>query len=116
MEKIRANMTANAEQIAAKQAARAEAQAAKEAAARARAAEKAERLAREAAEKAVSLVKSGEADALMKGSLHTDELMAAVVRREGGLRTARRVSHCFVMDVPSYDSPLIVTEIGRAHV
>jgi phosphate acetyltransferase len=64
----------------------------------------------EAAEKAVGLVKSGEADALMKGSLHTDELMGAVVRREGGLRTARRVSHCFVMDVPSYESALIVTD------
>ena len=64
----------------------------------------------EAAEKAVALVKAGEAEALKKGSLHTDELMAAVVRREGGLRTARRVSHCFVMAVPSYDSPLIVTD------
>jgi len=63
-----------------------------------------------AAEKAVALVKAGEAEALMKGSLHTDELMAAVVRRDGGLRTARRVSHCFVMDVPSHDSALIVTD------
>src|SRR5918993_144907 len=54
--------------------------------------------------------KTGDAEALMKGSLHTDELMGAVVRREGGLRTARRVSHCFVMDVPSYDSALIVTD------
>ena len=49
----------------------------------------------EAADKAVALVKAGEAEALMKGSLHTDELMGAVVRRDGGLRTARRVSHCF---------------------
>ena len=64
----------------------------------------------EAAEKAVALVKSGEAEALMKGSLHTDELMAAVVRRDGGLRTARRVSHCFVMDVPGHDTALIVTD------
>ena len=63
-----------------------------------------------AAEKAVALVRAGEAEALMKGSLHTDELMAAVVRRDGGLRTARRVSHCFVMDVPSHDSALIVTD------
>jgi phosphate acetyltransferase len=63
-----------------------------------------------AAEKAVALVKAGEAEALMKGSLHTDELMAAVVRRDGGLRTARRVSHCFVMDVPSHESALIVTD------
>ena len=46
----------------------------------------------------------------MKGSLHTDELMGAVVRRETGLRTARRVSHCFVMDVPSYAETLIVTD------
>ena len=46
----------------------------------------------------------------MKGSLHTDELMGAVVSREGGLRTARRVSHCFVMDVPAYAEPLIITD------
>jgi phosphate acetyltransferase len=62
------------------------------------------------AEKAVELVRSGEAEALMKGSLHTDELMAAVVRREGGLRTVRRISHCFVMDVPGHDNPLIITD------
>jgi phosphate acetyltransferase len=59
---------------------------------------------------AVQLVLEGRAEALMKGSLHTDELMAAVVRRDGGLRTARRVSHCFVMDVPSYDQALIITD------
>jgi phosphate acetyltransferase len=64
----------------------------------------------DAADKAVALVRSGEAEALMKGSLHTDELMAAVVRREGGLRTARRVSHCFVMDVPGHESVLIITD------
>jgi phosphate acetyltransferase len=46
----------------------------------------------------------------MKGSLHTDELMGAVVKREGGLRTSRRISHCFVMDVPSYGEPLIITD------
>jgi phosphate acetyltransferase len=63
-----------------------------------------------AAEKAVELVRAGKAEALMKGSLHTDELMGAVVRRETGLRTARRVSHCFVMDVPSYEHTLIVTD------
>jgi phosphate acetyltransferase len=63
-----------------------------------------------AAEKAVELVREGKAEALMKGSLHTDELMGAVVRRETGLRTARRVSHCFVMDVPSYEHTLIVTD------
>jgi phosphate acetyltransferase len=63
-----------------------------------------------AAEKAVELVKSGQAEALMKGSLHTDELMGAVVRRDGGLRTARRISHCFVMDVPGHGEPLIITD------
>src|SRR6187402_2448751 len=64
----------------------------------------------DAASKAVALVREGRAEALMKGSLHTDELMAAVVRRETGLRTARRVSHCFVMDVPSYPETLIVSD------
>jgi phosphate acetyltransferase len=64
----------------------------------------------ESAAKAVELVRQGKAEALMKGSLHTDELMGAVVRRETGLRTARRVSHCFVMDVPSYAETLIVTD------
>src|SRR3954467_4551333 len=64
----------------------------------------------DSAEKAVALVREGRAEALMKGSLHTDELMAAVVRRETGLRTARRVSHCFVMDVPDHDQPLIITD------
>ena len=62
------------------------------------------------AAKAVELVREGKAEALMKGSLHTDELMAAVVRRETGLRTARRVSHCFVMDVPTYAETLIVSD------
>src|SRR5262250_1961886 len=62
------------------------------------------------AEKAVELVREGKAEALMKGSLHTDELMGAVVRRDSGLRTARRVSHCFVMDVPTYTETLIVTD------
>ena len=59
---------------------------------------------------AVNLVREGKAEALMKGSLHTDELMAAVVSREAGLRTARRISHCFVMDVPSYATPLIISD------
>jgi len=63
-----------------------------------------------AAEAAVQLVREGKAEALMKGSLHTDELMAAVVRRDSGLRTARRVSHCFVMDVPSLEQALIITD------
>ncbi len=64
----------------------------------------------DSAEKAVALVREGKAEALMKGSLHTDELMGAVVRRDTGLRTARRVSHCFVMDVPSYAETLIITD------
>jgi phosphate acetyltransferase len=64
----------------------------------------------ESAAKAVELVRQGKAEALMKGSLHTDELMGAVVNRETGLRTARRVSHCFVMDVPAYPETLIVTD------
>ena len=62
------------------------------------------------AEKAVSLVREGKAELLMKGSLHTDELMGAVVAREGGLRTARRISHVFVMDVPTYHKVLVVTD------
>ncbi len=62
------------------------------------------------AAQAVALVRGGKAEALMKGSLHTDELMGAVVSREAGLRTARRISHCFVMDVPSYPDTLIVTD------
>ena len=64
----------------------------------------------ESAAKAVDLVREGRAEALMKGSLHTDELMGAVVRREAGLRTARRISHCFVMDVPSYPETLVVSD------
>jgi phosphate acetyltransferase len=62
------------------------------------------------ATEAVRLVREGRAECVMKGSLHTDELMGAVVAREGGLRTARRISHCFVMDVPSYPEPLIVSD------
>jgi phosphate acetyltransferase len=63
-----------------------------------------------AAEKAVELIRSGEADALMKGSLHTDELMAEVVRKDTGIRTGRRISHVFIMDVPTYLKPLFVTD------
>jgi phosphate acetyltransferase len=62
------------------------------------------------AEKAVQLVRAGEADALMKGSLHTDELMAEVVRKDVGIRTERRISHVFIMDVPTYPKPLFVTD------
>jgi phosphate acetyltransferase len=64
----------------------------------------------DSAAKAVELVREGKAEALMKGSLHTDELMGAVVARDTGIRTARRISHCFVMDVPGHDEPLIVTD------
>jgi phosphate acetyltransferase len=64
----------------------------------------------DSAAKSVALVREGRAEALMKGSLHTDELMGAVVRRETGLRTARRISHCFVMDVPGHADPLIITD------
>lgn len=64
----------------------------------------------ESAAKAVELVREGRAEALMKGSLHTDEIMAEVVKRDTGLRTSRRISHCFVMDVPNHDQPLIITD------
>jgi phosphotransacetylase len=63
-----------------------------------------------AADRAVALVREGRAELLMKGSLHTDELLGAVVARETGLRTARRLSHVFVMDVPTYHKVLIVTD------
>jgi phosphate acetyltransferase/phosphate butyryltransferase len=63
-----------------------------------------------AAEKAVALARAGEADALMKGSLHTDELMHAVLAPGIGLSTARRMSHVFVLDVPGYPRPLFLTD------
>lgn len=63
-----------------------------------------------AAEKAVAMARSGEVEALMKGSLHTDELMSAVVPSATGLRTTRRISHVFVMDVPTYPRVLLVTD------
>ena len=59
---------------------------------------------------AVQLVREGKAELLMKGSLHSDELLGAVVARETGLRTARRLSHAFIMDVPTYHKVLIVTD------
>jgi phosphate acetyltransferase len=64
----------------------------------------------DAARKAVELVRGGRAEALMKGSLHTDELLGAVVARESGLRTARRISHCFIMDVPGQPHALIISD------
>ena len=81
-----------------------------------------------AADAAVALVREGKAEALMKGSLHTDELMAAVVKRETGLRTRRRISHCFVMQLveviralqtsdATYDAIKALTElIGKTPV
>jgi phosphotransacetylase len=63
-----------------------------------------------AAAGAVELVRRGEAELLMKGSLHTDELLGAVVARETGLRTGRRISHAFIMDVPTYHKVLLVTD------
>jgi phosphotransacetylase len=63
-----------------------------------------------AAARAVALVREGEAELLMKGSLHTDELLGAVVARETGLRTGRRISHVFLMDVPTYHKVLVVTD------
>ncbi|WDA35216.1 bifunctional enoyl-CoA hydratase/phosphate acetyltransferase [Sphingobium sp. YC-XJ3] len=64
----------------------------------------------DAAAKAVALVRSGEARLLMKGSLHTDELMGAVVPSATGLRTERRISHAYLMDVPDHPTPLIITD------
>ncbi len=63
-----------------------------------------------AAEAAVAMARSGQAEALMKGALHTDELMRAVVDHERGLRTARRISHVFAIDAPGYPRPLFVTD------
>jgi phosphate acetyltransferase len=64
----------------------------------------------DAAVKAVALVREGRAAMLMKGSLSTDELLGAVVKRDTGLRTERRLSHCFIMDVPNHPNVLIVTD------
>src|SRR4029078_13452578 len=59
---------------------------------------------------AVELVRKGTAELLMKGSLHSDELLAAVAKRETGLRTGRRISHVFVMDVPTHPDTLFITD------
>jgi phosphate acetyltransferase len=67
-----------------------------------------------AAAAGVALARSGEVEALMKGSLHTDELMHEVASSETGLRTARRLSHVFVMDVPAYPRPLMITDAAIA--
>jgi phosphotransacetylase/acyl dehydratase len=63
-----------------------------------------------AAIRAVEMARKGAVQMLMKGSLHTDELMSAVVSREGGMRTGRRISHVFALDVPSYHKTLFVTD------
>jgi phosphate acetyltransferase len=63
-----------------------------------------------AAARAVEMVRAGEVAAIMKGSLHTDEVMGAVVCRTGGIRTVRRVSHVFIMDVPTYPKLLFITD------
>jgi len=63
-----------------------------------------------AAEKAVEIVRAGKAELLMKGSLHSDELLSAITKRDTGLRTGRRISHVFVMDVPTHPETLFVTD------
>lgn len=63
-----------------------------------------------AAAKGVELIQAGKGEMLMKGSLHTDELMRSVTAKVGGLRTERRISHVFVMDVPAYAETLFVTD------
>ncbi|MGF1639389.1 MAG: bifunctional enoyl-CoA hydratase/phosphate acetyltransferase [Rhodospirillales bacterium] len=63
-----------------------------------------------AAEEAVALVRAGEAEAMMKGSLHTDELLRAVVHKQLGIRTERRLSHCFLLSVPTYERAIILTD------
>jgi phosphate acetyltransferase len=63
-----------------------------------------------AAARGVALVREGRAEALMKGALHTEELMKAVLHSELGLRTERRMSHCFVIDVPDFPKPFYVTD------
>jgi phosphate acetyltransferase len=63
-----------------------------------------------AAAKAVEMIHAGKGEALMKGSLHTDELMRSVTAKVGGLRTDRRISHVFIMDVPAYADTVFVTD------
>jgi phosphate acetyltransferase len=67
----------------------------------------------DSARAAVALCRSGETAALMKGSLHTDELMHEVARKETGLRTAKRISHIFIMDVPTYSRPFLITDAAN---
>lgn len=63
-----------------------------------------------AAELAVKMASQGKVDAIMKGSLHTDELLSAVLGHDSGLRTERRISHAYIMDVPAYPKPLVITD------
>jgi len=63
-----------------------------------------------AAELAVKIASQGKVDAIMKGSLHTDELLSAVLSHDSGLRTERRISHAYIMDVPAYPKPLVITD------
>ena len=65
---------------------------------------------RAAAAKAVAMVHSGEASAIMKGAIHSDELLAAVIKKDGGLRTFGRISHVFAMDVPTLDDLLFISD------
>ncbi len=65
---------------------------------------------REAGAQAAALARSGEAGVIIKGSLHTDEFMGVLVSREAGLRTARRITHCFVMDIPGWPRLLTITD------
>ena len=62
------------------------------------------------AHRGVDLVAGGDADALMKGNIHSDTYLAAVIRKENGLRTTQRPSHCFVMDIPEWPKPIIITD------
>ena len=64
----------------------------------------------EAAARSTELCRAGQAQALMKGSLHTDTMMKFVLQREGGLRTPRRISHVFIMQAPLYDRTLMITD------
>ncbi len=63
-----------------------------------------------AAARAAELASTGQVAALMKGSLHTDEFMAAIIAQDAGLRTSRRISHCYLMQTPSYPRPFIITD------
>lgn len=66
--------------------------------------------AHESADKSVELVHVGKAGMVMKGSLHSDDLLKAVVKSQGGLRTGRRISHVFIMDVPGLERPLLISD------